>query len=314
VAGSPKHRGPFTHRNLLSSRCEIVANRSEHFILLQLFGHSSLQIKNPNPRLSDLIDNCERFILRSFDGVKQSAMHIYHAALPWTPASSPTRQLYEHELMTETKLVNAVGPTWDACIRIVPVAVGEHVKAVVFSPGGALIAARGECCVQVFDAMTGVNRATFDGHKSIYSVAFSPDDGFLVSGLWGGTINVWDVQTGTMFQTFQWMESSACSVAFSSCGTMIASGNTDWTVRIWNILSGGCDCVFRGHSRTVTDVCWLATKNQVVSASNDHTVCIWDVQKQMCSRIFAQYSHPVVALAFSQDLLLVAYTDGTEHI
>ena len=216
--------------------------------------------------------------------------------------------------MTETKLVNAVGPTWDACIRIIPVAVGECVKAVVFSPSGALIAARGECCVQVFDAMTGVNRATFDGHIIISSVAFSPDDGFLVSGLWGGTINVWDVQTGTMFQTFKSTESSACSVAFSSCGTMIASGNTDWTVGIWNILSGGCDCVFQGHSRTVTDVCWLVTWNQVISASNDRTVRIWDVQKQTCSRIFAPYSHPVVALASSQDHLLVASTNGTINI
>ena len=176
-----------------------MANRSEHFILSRLFGHCSLQIKNPDQELSDLIDDCKRFVLRSFDGVKQSAMHIYHSALSWTPTSSPTRQLYEHELMTEAKLVNAVGPTWDACIRIIPVALCESMKAVVFSPSGALIAAHGRCCVKVFDAMTGVNRATFDGDKSIFSIAFSPDDGFLVSGLHIGTINLWDVQTGTMF-------------------------------------------------------------------------------------------------------------------
>jgi WD40 repeat protein len=102
--------------------------------------------------------------------------------------------------MTETKLV----PTWDACIRIIPVAVGERVEAVVFSPSGALIAAHEECCVQVFDAMTGVNRATFYEHEAICSVAFSPDDSFLVSGVWGGTINVWDVQTGTLFRIFNW--------------------------------------------------------------------------------------------------------------
>jgi WD40 repeat protein len=178
-----------------------------------------------------LIDDCERFVLRSFDGIKQSAMHIYHSALPWTPTSSPTRQLYERELMTEAKLVNAVGHTWDACIRIIPVAVGERVKAVVFSPSAALIAAHGECCVKVFDAMTGVNRATFDGHKSISTVAFSPDDSFLASGLLGGTINVWDVQTGTIFWTFEWnMWGFAYSVAFSSCRTMIASGVSDGTV------------------------------------------------------------------------------------
>jgi WD40 repeat protein len=262
-----------------------------------------------------LIDDCERFILRSFDAVEQSAMHIYHSALLWTPTSSSIRLLYGHELMTETKLVNAVSPTWDACIRIIPVGMGESVKGVVFSPSGALIAAHGECCVKIFDAMTGVNRATFNGNMFLCSVAFSPNDGFLVSGLWGMTINVWDVQTGTIIQTFKWtIRSAPYSVAFSSCSTMIASGNNDGTVRIWNILSGHCDCVFQGHSGIVRNVCWLATQNQVVSTSDDHTVRIWDVQNQMCSKIFAQYSDPVVALASSPGLLLVASKNGTVNI
>jgi WD domain, G-beta repeat len=261
-----------------------MANRREYFILLQLFSRSSLLIKHPNRDLSLLIDDCERFVLRSFDAVKQSAMHIYHSALPWTPTSSPTRQLYECKLMTKTKLVNAVSPTWDACIRIIPVAVGERIEAVVFSPSGALIAAHEECCVQVFDAMTGVNRAAFYEHDAICSAAFSPDDGFLMSGVRGGTINIWDVQTGTLFRTFKLDKVySAYSVVFSSCGTMIASGDDDETVRIWNILSGGCVCVLAGHSATVTDVCCLGTWNQVVSASDDHTVRIWDVQNSVAT-------------------------------
>ena len=310
MAGSPKHRGTFAHRNLLPSGCEIVANRGEHFILLQLFGRSSFQIENPDQDLLDLIDDCERFVLRSFDGVKQSAMHIYHSALPWTPICSLIRQLHKHELMTETKLVNAITPNWDACVRIIPPAMGACLEAVVFSPSGALIAAHGGCCVKGFDAMTGANRATFDGHESISSVAFSPDNGFLVSGLVGATMNVWDVQTGTMFRTFKWNMpwSSAYSVAFSSCGTMIASGNADGTVRIWNILLGGCNCIFRGRSGAVTDVCWLTTWTQVVSASNDHTVCIWDIRNHTCSKKFAPYHDPVTALAFSRGLLLVAST------
>ena len=284
-----------------------MANRGKYFILLQLFGRCSLQIKNPDQYLSDSIDDCERFVLRSFDGVKQSAMHIYHSALPWTPTSSPTRQLYERELMAEIKLVNAVGPTWDACIRIIPVAVGEHIEAVVFSPSGALIAAHGGTCVKVFDAMTGVNRATFDKHTPIFSFAFSSEDSFLVSGLCTGTINVWDVQTGTMFRTFQQNRlSSACPVTFSSCGTMIASGHLDGIVRIWNILSGDCDYVFQSYLGTVTHVCWLATRNQVVSGSNDGTVHIWDVRKPTCSKILAKGLNTVTALAFSRGLLLAS--------
>ena len=242
-------------------------------------------------------------------------MHIYHSALSWTPTSSSIRRLYECTLMTDAKLVNAVGPTWDACIRIIPVAVGEGVKAVVFSPSGALIAARGECCVQVFNAMTGVNRVTFDGDKALSTVAFSPDDGFLVFGHLDGTINIWDVQTGTMSRTLKRNRSSfSMSFAFSSCGTMIASGDFDGTVRIWNILLGKCVRVFQGHSGAVKDVCWLATSNQIVSASYDLTVRIWDVGDQMCSKIFAQYQDLVTAIASSRGFLLVVSTNGTVNI
>jgi WD40 repeat protein len=215
--------------------------------------------------------------------------------------------------MTETQLVNAVGPTWDACIRIIPVALGENVKAAVFSPSGALIAAQGACCVKVFDAMTGENRATFDGNKAISTIAFSPNDGFLVSWLWCGIINVWDVQTGTIFRTFQ-SYSATHSIAFSSCGTMIASCGSNGAVGIWNILAGGSDCFLKGHSAAVTDVCWLAMWNQVASGSRDRTVRIWDVQKQTCSMIFTQCNDPVTALAFSRGLLLVASTNGTVNI
>ena len=101
---------------------------------------------------------------------------------------------------------------------------------------------------------------------------------------------------------------------FSSCGTMIASGDGGRIVRIWNVLSGACDCAFQGHSEIVTDVCWLTPWNQVVSASDDCTVHIWDVQKKTCLKIFAQYHEPVVALASSQGLLLMASKFGTVNI
>ncbi|KIM78643.1 hypothetical protein PILCRDRAFT_11100 [Piloderma croceum F 1598] len=220
----------FTH-HLLSWLEVLSIEEHLHTAIYSLHDVRLWLTENPNQDLSDLIDNCERFVLWSFDGVMLSAMQIYHSALSWTPTSSSIRQLYERKMMTETKLVNAVSPTWDACIRIIPVAVGGTVRAVAFSPSGALIAGCGECAVKVFDAKTGMNRATFDEHKFITSVAFSHDDGFLAAGLWGRTINLWDVQTGTIFRAIKWtVPSSPYSVAFSSCRTMIASSINDGTV------------------------------------------------------------------------------------
>ena len=76
---------------------------------------------------------------------------------------------------------------------------GKKVRTVVFSHKGALIAACGYDWVKIFATITGANRTTFHEGTFILSITFSPDDDFLATGISGGTLNVWDVQTGTLF-------------------------------------------------------------------------------------------------------------------
>ena len=124
-------------------------------------------------------------------------MHIYHSALLWAPTSSLTPNLYEHKLIGETKLVNAVHTTWNAFLRIIPV--GKAAKAPDFSHDGALIIAYGECYIKVFDAMTGVNQLTVHAAEPVVSVSISHNNCLLASALRNGNMNVWDVQTETLF-------------------------------------------------------------------------------------------------------------------
>ncbi|KAG6328858.1 hypothetical protein ID866_10232, partial [Astraeus odoratus] len=65
------------------------------------------------------------------------------------------------------------------------------------------------------------------GHTtSINSVAFSPDEEFIVSGTDDG-IRLWDAETGGVL-----------SAAFSPDGRRIVSGGEDRTIRIWNVETG----------------------------------------------------------------------------
>ena len=233
--------------------------------------------------------------------------YLYHSALSWAPTSSRTRMLYEHEMVNETKLLYAVGTTWDACIRIF--AVGEHAQVAVFSQTGVLIAARGYYLVKIFDTITGANPATFHERTQINCIIFSPDDHFLATGISGGTLNVWDVQTGTLFRTFKSDAQKVYSVSFSPHGDMIAAGGNDGTIQIWNILSSGCNYKSRHHSKGVNSVCWLG-EERVMSGSNDRTVRIWDVQQAHGSSTYARYTTPVLNVASSGSSILVASIDG----
>jgi len=137
-----------------------------------------------------MINDFERFVLLFFDVMKQLAMHIYHSALPWTPASSIIRGLYENELTTEARLLNAIDTTWPACVRVIPTE--DPVMGIEFSPSGTLIAVTGSRTLTIYDTMTGMSFAEY--RNVWWKCGFSPDNSLIVSGLDNGTVHVRDLQ------------------------------------------------------------------------------------------------------------------------
>jgi WD40 repeat protein len=241
--------------------------------------------------------------------MEASALHIYHSALPWSPSSSLIRRVYESQFAAEIKLMNAVDVAWDACIRIIPVY--DAVRKVEFSHKGLLIAVLGWNRIKIFDALTGACVATYDTQRSVRTIAFSPDDSFLVSGLDDGTVNLLDAQTGNLIQTFRGHTGTITSVAFSPCGTMIASSAIDRTIRIWSVSSGSCQCYLEGHSDVVLAVSWSANGDQVISGSSDTTVRTWDISRKICSNIIRGHAGTVRSVASFRNFIASGSDDGT---
>jgi WD40 repeat protein len=250
-----------------------------------------------------LIDDCERFVLQSFDIIEKAATHIYHSALPWSPTSSLTRNLYQEHITHEVKLLNAIDGNWDPCIRTIPIR--PALAAIAFSPKGALVAVVSSYHVTIFEAVTGI--ATFQVHEpNANSVTFSPDDNMLACGHKDGSVKLWDVQTRNLVRTCERHTDSVRAVAFSSCGSMIASGSDDNTIKIWSTSTGHCKCVLEGHSDSVRAVCWSGTGDRVVSGSKDATVRIWDISRRRCLMILRQHTSWVTSVASVPDSFLVA--------
>ena len=80
------------------------------------------------------------------------------------------------------------------------------------------------------------NQHVLQGHTSIvWSVAFSQDGRYIVSGSLDRTIQVWDAQTGDQVgNPLQGHTDSVLSVAFSQDGRHIVSGSSDGTIRVWD--------------------------------------------------------------------------------
>ena len=77
-----------------------------------------------------------------------------------------------------------------------------------------------------------------NGHTgSVWSVAFSSDSIYIVSGSSDNSVRVWDALSGVELKVFTGHTVHVLSVAFSSDSTHIVSGSLDRCVRVWDLVN-----------------------------------------------------------------------------
>ena len=112
------------------------------------------------------------------------------------------------------------------------------VQSVTFSPGGKTLAA---ACwangAKLLDMATVNKRQTLDAGfgNFVFSVALSPDSKILASGYDGGTIRLWNVNSGKTIGTLIGHHGLIRSMMFSPDGKILATGSDDKTIKLWDL-------------------------------------------------------------------------------
>lgn len=152
----------------------------------------------------------------------------------------------------------------DGMLRLWNVSTGQCLRTMkgclgVYSPDGRCILASGEGIsfgktLRLWNVSTGQCVRTFEGHEDpVYSIAFSPDSGFALSGGCDATLRLWNVTTGQCLRTFKGHTDWVHSVAYSPDGRFVLSGSSDRTLRLWNVSTGQC---VRTYVRPVKSAGW----------------------------------------------------------
>ncbi|KAG8775427.1 hypothetical protein FRC12_001492, partial [Ceratobasidium sp. 428] len=136
------------------------------------------------------------------------------------------------------------------------------------------------------------------------SVTFSPNGCHIVSGYDGGTMQVWDAETGhAALKPLTGHSGSVTSAAFSPDGRWLVSGSGDETIRVWDAETGEARLgPIRGHSHWVKSVMFSPDGHQIISGSLDKTVRVWSAETgEAVLHPLEGHSDAVYSVAFSPD-------------
>ena len=110
-------------------------------------------------------------------------------------------------------------------------------------------------------------------NKSIYSVAYSPDDSILVTGSEDAIARIWDSKTANCSTSSR---ARRCDRGgHLARRRTIATGSGDKTVHIWNAWDGNL-AVLKGHEDEINSLMFDTTGDRLVTTSFD-TARIWNL-------------------------------------
>ncbi|GJQ13991.1 hypothetical protein GpartN1_g5782.t1 [Galdieria partita] len=157
----------------------------------------------------------------------------------------------------------------------------DGITSVSFSPRGPYRIATGslEKTVRVFDVETGDLLHNFRQHAdSVYSVAFSSDGRYLLSGSLDKNVILWDLAAPppNNYTTFKGHTDFVLSVAFSLDGRLLLSGSKDRTITFWDPrVPSGSISVLEGHKNSVISVSHCPISDKFATGSGDCLAKIW---------------------------------------
>jgi len=122
------------------------------------------------------------------------------------------------------------------------------------------------------------NLKIFEAPAMIHSATYSPDGTRIVTGDDGGTVRVWDSQTGlSVLDPMQHGDAAVFRVAISPDGTRIASGDYSGTVRVWDSATGQPIGTPTNDSPTmVSSLAFTDDGSRILSTHYDGALRWWD--------------------------------------
>ena len=237
-----------------------------------------------------LINDCFRFVTKFFEIINESAMHIYHSALPLSPRTSIVREKYERHALPLARIVHGLPTSWESSLA--DVEFPSEIRTAVWSPCSSLIAVvcgRPKATIEILDAvtlerLTGLQCPEGDLGGTTPRLVFSPGAHLLTwFGDSPGDIISWDPRTGVVTSTIPPEKHEhvldLTSVAYSPCGTMFGGlfrNDNTFIISIYNARSGKRIASHSFDGTSLHEI-WVEDRCLRFAATTSNSITTWEV-------------------------------------
>ncbi|KAI3576339.1 hypothetical protein IWW34DRAFT_808243 [Fusarium oxysporum f. sp. albedinis] len=152
----------------------------------------------------------------------------------------------------------------------------------------------------------------------VYSsaIVFSPTNSINpASSSTGGTVRIWNLQTGECDEVLKYPSPTGKAFAFSRDSKVLLTASGNQFVRIWKTQTWD-HIIFRGHTGAINSAVISQDSKTVATSSDDATVRLWNTHTGRCEKILKGHTGKVNTAAISPDIqvLVSASVDRTLRI
>lgn len=176
------------------------------------------------------------------------------------------------------------------------------VNSVSWSPNSMrIVSGSADKTVQVWDALTGKNAASYEHDNFVKAVAWSPNATYLASTGRDRIVEIQNAATGSIAYAYHRYYRWINAVSWSPDSSRIASSSDDKTARVFDATTGAQALIYRGHTDMVNAVAFSPDGKSVASGDASGFVQVWDAKTGERISIYHGHTDQVRALTWSLD-------------
>ena len=139
-----------------------------------------------------------------------------------------------------------------------------------------------------------------DGVARVWSIAWSSDDKYIVTGAQDSKIKIWNAKTKKIVQQFSEHVGTVQSVWFCQDNEKIVSCADDGLIKVWSLTTSECLTTITQQD---SGICSAAVNplnvNQIIGGFNNSSIQGFDLSTGDCFRTFYGHDGPIQSVAFS---------------